>query len=389
MPENKNSQVAPEGEVRASDAVKISTAFKNMAEKIKVPVRYGKIKGTSNVLGQYYPDKEMIRVRYANDIETLSHEVGHHLEKIMFGDIGAEQTKSFQSELEKIATKTNMRDKERGNRAEGFAEFISWFVANPQKAKELCPKFYEYFDDRMKFEMPEQYDLLMETRDTITKYVEQPDVMKVLSKISVGEKEQKAPIDLKEKLIQNFYDDIYPLKKITEDLGIDPFSHQSPYLQARMLRGGIEAKASYGLKEDQISYDGQVVGPSLAKILEPVKGSLLSKGKLNKDTLRAYMVSRRALEKEVQGIKTGIDIKAAMNTVKEYNDQYKDIANALAEFAKNDLKLLVDSGLLSKESYNNITAKNEFYVPMNRVMDIDIEGGIGGKRLKPSNPSKK
>ena len=88
IPENKNSQVAPEGEVRASDAVKISTAFKNMAEKIKVPVRYGKIKGTSNVLGQYYPDKEMIRVRYANDIETLSHEVGHHLEKIMFGDIG-------------------------------------------------------------------------------------------------------------------------------------------------------------------------------------------------------------------------------------------------------------------------------------------------------------
>ena len=32
-------------------------------------------------MGQYYPDKEMIRVRYANDIETLSHEVGHHLEK--------------------------------------------------------------------------------------------------------------------------------------------------------------------------------------------------------------------------------------------------------------------------------------------------------------------
>jgi hypothetical protein len=99
-----SEEAAPQGGVQAAGAAKLSDVVKNLAEKLDAPIRTGKFR--ERALGIYKEKPEVVRVKAANNIATIVHEAGHHIQKKLFGEIGPEPLKAFETELRGIATRT-------------------------------------------------------------------------------------------------------------------------------------------------------------------------------------------------------------------------------------------------------------------------------------------
>lgn len=103
----------------------------------------------------------------------------------------------------------------------------------------------------------------------------------------------------------------------------------------------------------------------------------------NVDDLRDYTIAMRDFELAKRGIR-GSDEKAAQKNLNKLSQKYRgDIsqfrsaANNLYDYQRNIVKTyLVDTGVISKEAYQSMLTKNQFYVPFKRVMD-KVDGFLG------------
>src|SRR5205807_6810671 len=112
-----------------------------------------------------------------------------------------------------------------------------------------------------------------------------------------------------------------------------------PYLLARLTRGST-GKADHFLEYSPFEFKSfKNVGEPLSKILEPLKQDL--------NGLRAYMISRRAVELEARGIKTGVPLEAAQETVAQ-GKPYAGAFKQLDGYQTHTLEYLRDSGILSE-----------------------------------------
>jgi hypothetical protein len=59
-----------------------SDITKFLTEKLDIPIRTGKFR--DRALGIFKPREEVIRSKFANDIEVIAHEVGHALQKYLW-----------------------------------------------------------------------------------------------------------------------------------------------------------------------------------------------------------------------------------------------------------------------------------------------------------------
>ena len=383
---NDSGKVMPDGNINDVSIVKISDVMKRMQEAVKVPVRLGKITGGKAVQGQYYPKEEMIRLRKANDIATLSHEVGHHLEKVVFDKIGSDEVKQFYAELSPIASKAKSQTKAAVS-AEGFAEFVSGYVTNPKSVAEKCPKFYAFFEERMGQNAPELLNMLKQARESVDLWAKQPALAQVLSHVSI--KPEKPKIALKDRwvnfkngFIENFIDDADPLGRVSEKLGLDRHEDNSPYNRVRMVRGLVDSVSQYSLGIAQTNFEFKDIGKSFDDILAPLK----KKKQLNE--FIGYLTAERSVELTERGIETGIPLESAKAVAAELRPKYETIAKELYQFEANTLQYAADSGILSQDAADAMLSKNQKYVPFRRVLEENYDKGVGVKKLKPKNPLK-
>ena len=104
--------------------------------------------------------------------------------------------------------------------------------------------------------------------------------------------------------------------------------------------------------------------------------------------MRAYAVSKRALELEARGIKTGVPLEAAQETVAQ-GKQYQGTFEQLKTYQTHTLEYLRDSGILSDKGFQKMQEANQDYVPFYRLMD-EAGGPNGpGKGLSVRSPIKK
>lgn len=387
-PRMQNKPVVGENAISAADAVKISDVIKTFKDKFDVPIRTGKMGNKSKgVKGFYRINPEVIRTRVSNDITTTAHEVGHHLEKIVFGKIGSDEVTTFYNELGKIATIPSSQSKQMYS-AEGFAEFISRYVAYPEEAKRVAPNFYEYFEKTMKEKSPDILNTLLETREAVDAWAKQPAAMEVLSHLSYSKDEVK-PFSLDSKTAWNkFYtlavDDLHPVKLIRDELTKGKISiSQDPYIQARLFRGGWVGKATHFLEKATFDFKKyQNNGKSLKEIISEVE---------NIDEFTAYLTARRSLELQERRIETGINKEASRATVAEFQPKYAKKAQELYDYQDKVLQYYRDSGMISNSTYLQIKAENKSYVPFSRVMDEDKSNlkAMGARNLKARQQVKK
>ena len=117
----------------------------------------------------------------------------------------------------------------------------------------------------------------------------------------------------------------------------------------------------------------------LTTILEPITKDITTYKEFG-----AYSIAKRALEKSKQGYETGIDIKAAENTVRKLDAKYKETFKQLGEYQNNLLKYLKDSEIINEKTYNVMLEANKDYVPFFRVLeDLGKDGAISKSVANP------
>jgi len=211
-----------------------------------------------------------------------------------------------------------------------------------------------------------------------------PDIAKVQEKISFDPVEIKTKFkDLKNNLVFDYLDKLHPILrtvKEAERLGVKTQEGTlNPYELAR-LQPGMISRAEHFLKYGVLDFKTlENKSQPLITILEPVTKDMATYKEFN-----TYAVAKRALEKSKQGFETGIDIKAAENTVKKLDVKYQKIFKQQGEYQKNLLKYLKDSGMINEKTYNVILEANKDYVPFFRVLeDLGKDGSISKSVANP------
>ncbi|MBQ9536638.1 MAG: hypothetical protein IJU79_02490, partial [Desulfovibrionaceae bacterium] len=384
VPIDPNKPVVPaNGKLRHEDAVALSSVVEDLATALDTPIRVGKLGNVGKgVLGIFKEKPEVIRTKVANDITTVVHEAGHAIQKALFGQIDDTPLQPFATELLPMATSPG---KGQSALPEGFAEFVAKYVCNPEEAKQMAPQFYAHFEQLLQSKSPEFSNALLNAREVVRKWAEQPHAQEVLSHINIEGRENEGLLarmlsrDTWERLYTNFVDRLYPLKKATEYLadGRELPAEVNPYTLARTF-AGAKGKATHFLEHSPFKYGTwQNVGKPLAQTLRAVE---------NLDEFRSFLVSRRGLELEARGINSGVRKEAMEATVQQFEGKYGALAKELDEYQDHLVNYLVDSGVMSKESAQAMRDLNKSYVPFYRVMEKE-EGFLGGaKNFAARNP---
>ncbi len=354
---------------RHAIADRFKQRIQDLAEVGNVPFRKGKMYVKGSILGFYKPRAEVIRTRGIDDLATLVHETAHHLDKVLFKGkqtLPEGKEKVYANELGKIASKGDPFE-------EGFAEFVSHFVTNPEYVKTNTPKFYEHFMKFMSENEPEILKILEETQADYKLYREQPSNKRIEGQFAT--KKYKGRTSFK-KLLDNLYtsfvDDLYPLKVMEKEVlkiakqrnpnsKIKLIPERSPYLLARLNRG-VKEKINHFLVEEAINSRLEPVGKSLRD---------LYKGLTPQETINfdVYLASKRALTLNQRGIQTGIGTNDAKKTIKEGAEKYEARAQEVYKYIKNLRDYLIDSDILSEERAQRMKELDPYYVPFKRVVD--------------------
>lgn len=376
--------LAPVNEDRLS-AAEIRRYFE---KALNLPVRRQVHPAQRNhVGGTYNPKSEVVRTnsRYGdNDLGVLSHEIGHYLHGMMFGDRISPDADNFdwnpavQKELaDYITDKFGDKYAEPEKVGEGVAEFVRNWIMQPEAAAEKFPAFFTLFTRRLD-KLPDLKRAMERGRELVAQSNSLPALEKVKNSIrKTGDEIDFRP--LKErvkswafKFKTKMIDELAPLDAaadVLREFGASE-SDLNFIKYAVNHKGGTLGKAEYALMERATNFQNKEVGPGLFPILRRV-------GEKNIPDFEAYLVARRTLELAKRGIKTGISSMDALSVVKSLKDKFEKHARRLDRYQDRQLKLLVDSGILSKDAYKRIKAQNMLYVPLHRFYEKNMGGGRG------------
>lgn len=198
---------------------------------------------------------------------------------------------------------------------------------------------------------------------------------KILSKISVGESKPKEPMTW-----QDFYtktvDKLDPIRRITDAMENEDTDSavQNSYRLMRLLPGA-GGKAQQFLENGTFDFNTlENTGKPLKEILDPVKDDL--------DGFRAYWAAKHAIDIEAEGKKSGFDLDAAKQVVKEGAKQYQPVVDDVVKYAGSTIDYARDAGIFSAQQAKAIK-RWASYAPFNRVMDDEDSFGIGNRIKNP------
>lgn len=357
------------------------------------PIRIGKFAaGTSKTTSGFFrPRDNVIRLKESGMIETAAHEVGHKLHMALLGGEGDLKTQSanirrilkpFMDELKPIS-------RYEPHAFEGFAEFTRMYVTNPKAAKELAPRFYKFFEKELESKAPSVKEAMLQAREMYERFIKADAVARTYAHIqSSFDKNlwQKSGDFFNknfnvDKLKTDWLDESFPVKRAMADtLGIKPVEVENinipinPYIALRVLKGWV-GKADVMLSHETFSFRTlEKNGISFEEVMQPIK----TIG--DRQNLSAFLVAKKSELLRKRNIKTGLDQKTAVETVKRLKEKYDPLSEELNDFQDRILQYYRDSGMISNESYNKMKAINKFYVPLFRFFEeSEKEIGVRGK----------
>jgi len=357
---------------------------RNLSQALDIPVRLGiRAPGaTSGALGIFRAKAETIRMKLLNDLPVLSHEVGHYLHYILLGDLPVRSGQPFERfagrydrELIPLGRATSKPSyPEAKIRREGVAEFTRLYLTDSAKSIAVAPEFSAYWKATLEGKYPEINDILKDAQKQIGDYIRQPALVKIKSMIVSSD--QAKPRRSVREVVNNLYDDwinqLGPIERTMDWL----VKMGLPTEQARLVKGlannfigGWRGKTEYALHQASVDLDMKDVGPSLKEILGKVP---------QLDDFRAYLIAKRAVELNERNKMTGIETADARKVIADLESRYEPIRWELRKFQAQQLKLLVDSGILGKDEAFAMEMMNSMYVPFYRL--YEGIGGAGGPR---------
>ena len=374
----------PIPEISTTEPISEADIRRYISKALDIPVRVGiRAPGAAQgALGIFRTRPETIRLKLLNDLPALSHEVGHYLHYILLGEQPVEPGQSynrfagqFDNELIPLGNKTSKPSYTPAQvQREGVAEFTRLWLTDPAKAIASAPKFAAYWKTTLEEKYQEINDILNNAQKQIGEYIRQPAMAKVKSMIVSSD--QARPRKTVRDILNNAYDDwinqLGPIERTMDwlvKMGLPPEQAQMVKGLANNFIGGWRGKVEFALHQAAVDLNMKNVGPSLKEILAKAP---------NMDDLRAFLIAKRSVELNERGKTTGIDTADAKQVIRELEIKYEPIRWELRQFQVQQLKLLIDSGILSKEEAVTMEFMNVMYVPFYRL--YEGIGGAGGPR---------
>lgn len=190
---------------------------------------------------------------------------------------------------------------------------------------------------------------------------------KILDTISIGEQEPQKPGLTWDKIYTAIVDKLNPIKESMQSLGQKISSDKDAYKIMRLM-ASVGDKGKHFLEHGTIDFNtGKINGKSLKEVLAPVKDDL--------NGFRAYITSKRALELESRGIKTGKDADAARRVINGGMERFEATSKELNDYQTRLLKYLKDAGILNDDQFSAIKKSNADYIPYYRLMEEGERSG--------------
>ena len=130
--------------------LKLRDVFKMFADILNIPIKRGGYKFLHKLADAgYIESKDVIRIKNANDIYAVVHEIGHAIHK-KFGKDNKDLSSRERAELLNLGQQTSMKGyTEDQILHEGHAEFFREYVFDRDRAKYLAPEFFNTFQELM------------------------------------------------------------------------------------------------------------------------------------------------------------------------------------------------------------------------------------------------
>lgn len=249
-------------------------------------------------LGVYLSDLQAIRTRggHTNDIGLLAHELGHHLETILFAGKLSEAETAAARELAAYCVERFGDNAYPQNEhvSEGFAQFISDVITDVNDARARCPQAYALLERALR-DNSNAAVVFDNIRQMVALNKNGSAFDRVQANIRRKSDMEKTPFMEKIKGLRR----LYRRKLIDSNEGIAELAQevdrQSPGNGKKFLdmvtnyQGGHIGQSDYSIKNQQLDIDGNVVGKGLEQIMSDNLGAAF-----DRESFSAYLYARRA-----------------------------------------------------------------------------------------------
>lgn len=362
-------------------AVSVSEIIEQISTEFGIPISTGKVTD-SEASGIYKEKPETIRTRISNNLPTISHELGHHLDK----KYNLNESGSVDSIRAIVSEEFLDQYPDDAVNGELVAEFVRRYLKNSNEANRLCPEFYNDFVRTLsKEDLAAVNRVAKQVNEYLSYDIDKRYESSVIS-AKKAKKMQKLPFAERWKnLYTGWVDKFHPLKQITDYVSEIKGSVLSGIKNAYVLAtNSLNAHtiANYQVLEGFRDLNGNFVDD--AKSLIECIGMVNSK---DITTLDLYLKLKHALEVIGKGKRVFADevledtdnIKKKIAEIEKEHPEMVEAANNLYEFQYNMLKhFAVPSGIMTMEQVEYLHHEYPCYVPFYRFIK-NKKGGMFAK----------
>ena len=350
-----------------------------------------------NALGTYNNLLEIVRLRggHINDMNVVGHELGHHLERLMFDYHLPDADTPLKRELERFCVSRFEGAYPPKLRArEGWAQFVSEWIANPQAAEREAPIAGAAMR-QLSRAFPKIGKILDNAREMLSLWQNADPNAKTEANIKFSDEARPREGEGVVAFLKRLYeqgqlhgaDRLYGLKNAQRIVNDRTGKSADFYEQARTMKGAASENSQWSREVRQTDLNGEEIGESLEEICaEKNTGVSLRR-------FEAYLVARRAMayyrrnpeeSADTCRAKFGNDYATLSKVEGAATDKMRVAALRLDKFQKNSLKLLLDGGVIDMRTFERLSVQKG-YVPLRRIMEeLDAaESGGGGGLKKP------
>lgn len=345
----------------------LSEIFEDVRQKFGINITTGHVRG-AGVKGTYNRRTEGVRTKIANDLPTLSHEIGHHLDN-MYGLTDNLRGPALSELVNNLGDDMRAAYSKKKWKTEGLAEFVRKFLQNRETAAIDYPEFTKYFMETL---TGSDAALVYQLADEINAYFAF-GAQSAAGNIRFREEKGPDGRTLAEKIrekgdaaYQAWVDANHGIKRFDEAAGSEVYK-----LAANSAYS--DAVAANIIVHDLRNQDGQYVGPGLSTVLSGIN----LKDKTEYRAFGEYLVVKHGPERLREGMRVFADdrqnstnwMKARQAELEEQYPQFAEASDRLYEFQRSLLQTWgVETGLVSQDSAEQWGKRWKYYVPLNRAM---------------------
>lgn len=352
-----------------------------------IPVNVGRFQ--QRAFGIYKVKPQAVRLRVANDVQTVAHEFGHHLDHAIL-QISRKDPR-WRDELQALGQPTSRPSYSVGEqRKEGAAEFLRLYLIDPAAAKAGAPTYFAEFERKLN-EHSDLKKVLLDAREDLKGLISQSPATRGKLMIdfsgddsdSIYRRLKEDPKGAMRDLATAWIDDLRALRSAVEEMRDQrPLDwRQNAYVLARNARGTggmAEGMLEHGVR----GRNGRFLSGSLADAITPVKDQL--------QDFASYLVAKRVLEvQRLKGKETGMTAEEARAIIADIEQgphavEMRRAAENVYAYNRGLLQYAREYHALSDDQYKKLLTEVH-YVPLQRVMDAVGGAFSGGGARKIAN----